>query len=646
MTRCLAVVVVLLGLSASGCGTNSANCGGSCAADQVCDARKNTCVPRSSTDDMPASSGADLSGSARRDLSQPDMTVPSDVDMTADVDLAMDVDLAIEPDMTELPDLTPGLAAFCMMAPMLTFVNNQVMASGDTAKTVNHTTSAGCGGITGPDQVYVITLAQTQELSGTVTTTDAAFDPVLSVRTVCDSEMPADELGCSEVGPGMAAAVDLVLPPGTYYVWVDGYAGSSGKYTLDLKISPPPSPPANDTCMAPIPLVFNMNVAAATGDLRAAKDDALGSCGGMGGADAVYTFTTKDAQSLTAVVTPDLATRNYQPAVYVRKACASALLPDELACDAPGGGAATGKVSYLPPGTYFIWVDGGATPGKFTLDVKLGPPPPANDTCAMPTTLPFVNGAASVSVDTTFATDDAASNGCGGSGPDVVYTFTLAAPQLVVATVTPDAQSAAWDPVVYFRKVCGDGLPANELGCKEVGPAMATAARAILPAGTYFLWVDGFGGSFGSGSLSVAVSTPPPVPANDTCAAAAPITLGQTLMGDTTSAADDLGAAISVVCDVDGLGSFPGEDVVYSFRALANGTATITLKSDGTWDPVLWISPGMCTADGSTCMDASDNPGVMATETIPLATTAGTTYYLVVDSTRIGNSGPFTISVQ
>ena len=45
---------------------------------------------------------------------------------------------------------------------------------------------------------------------------------------MCDSEIPADELGCHEVRPGMTVAVELVLPPGIDSTRI----GNSGPFTL------------------------------------------------------------------------------------------------------------------------------------------------------------------------------------------------------------------------------------------------------------------------------------------------------------------------------------------------------------------------------------------------------------------------------
>jgi hypothetical protein len=250
-------------------------------------------------------------------------------------------------------------------------------------------------------------------------------------------------------------------------------------------------------------------------------------------------------------------------------------------------------------------------------------------------------------IDTTAAVNDVTSPGCGGSGPDEVFTFTTNMAQQVTAQIQPDNMSASWDPVVSIRKLCADNTQGNEVVCKEVGGGQLTTATVKnLAAGTYFLWVDGYGGTKGSGTLTVTLAPPVLPPANDNCGAPKMVALGSNTMGDTTDATADMGAMISLVCDKNNSGDFPGPDLVYSYTALANGMVTVTLTSNGSWDPALWIAPTMCTANGSNCTQASDAIGNMAPEKLTINAVMGTTYYIVVDSYSALEGGPFTLAVQ
>ena len=126
-------------------------------------------------------------------------------------------------------------------------------------------------------------------------------------------------------------------------------------------------------------------------------------------------------------------------------------------------------VRRLPIGTYWIWVDAQGAGGLFDLDVTLGPPGPPNDDCGGVQALSVINNVASVSVDTNAAAADTVSSGCGGSGPDVVYSLTTNAAHAISAVVTPDGASPGWQPVVYLRSVCNDDTAAAELGCGLAG---------------------------------------------------------------------------------------------------------------------------------------------------------------------------------
>jgi hypothetical protein len=561
-------------------------------------------------------------------------------------DLAMGGgDMSGGADMTVPPDLNGA----CMKASVLTFNNNVATATGDTTPLANNTSSSNCGGGLGPDTVFSFTLAQAQTVDA-VLTPDANspnYDPVLSIRAVCTSEDPADEVTCNELGPAMTIPVEAILQPGTYFLWVDGFNGTFGAFSLQVTLSPPPVPPANESCAATQPLpAFVNNTTNATGDLRAAVDDAAGSCGGMGGGDAVYSFTTTAPQSVTAVLNADMSSPSYTPVVYLRTTCASAAPADEVSCTLGNIGAdATAQVGYLPAGTYYVWVDGDgfATSGKFSLDVTLGAPGAMNDSCfGGAQALVFQNGTSTVAVDTTAAFNDTTSPNCGGiTGGDLVYSVTLAQPQRVTATITPDMASPTFDPVISIRTACGD--QASEVTCNELGAGMAASTNQILQPGTYYLWVDGFSGSSGKGSLVVTLAPPP---ANESCAMPTPVALGANVMDTTSGDADDIGAAISMACDPFMQGNYPGNDLVYSYTAAANGMVNVTLTPDMNWDPALYVLPGMCTADGSTCTQISDNNGAGTPEMLTINAVAGTTYYIVVDSYAFGEAGPFALTLQ
>ena len=201
------------------------------------------------------------------------------------------------PDLNVPPDLAVLPGNDCLSATPLSFAGGRATVQGDTTASTDSTASAGCGGI-GPDLLYAVTLNQRQRLMAILTPGDLNLDPVVYLRTDCADDTSAAEVGCDQQSAGTAAQIDVVLGPGTYFLRVDGYGGTSGPFTLDVVLQPPPPPPVNERCAGALPLLFTNGQAAATGDLRSATDDAAGTCGGAGGVDAVYSFTTAAEHSL------------------------------------------------------------------------------------------------------------------------------------------------------------------------------------------------------------------------------------------------------------------------------------------------------------------------------------------------------------
>lgn len=104
-------------------------------------------------------------------------------------------------------------------------------ASGSTSSVLNQY-SSGCGG-SGKDYVYVITPDVTGLLTATLT---GDFDGVLHARSTCDTG--TTELDCADdAAIGGTEAISFGVAANTsYYVFVDGYAGSGGAFTLDIQV--------------------------------------------------------------------------------------------------------------------------------------------------------------------------------------------------------------------------------------------------------------------------------------------------------------------------------------------------------------------------------------------------------------------------
>jgi hypothetical protein len=248
----------------------------------------------------------------------------------------------------------PAPGDTCLSPEPLVFSNGSL--GGDAEAHGNLDTSfndsaGSCAGSSGVDRVFSFTTSR--KLNFRASSTGGLY-----LRSAdCQS---GPELAC-----GNWSSIDAVgLDPGTYYLWVDQ---SGGAYTVRSSLTRP-------VCEEPIPLVFSRDgsagpaQASVEGDTSSAFSSTQGTCGGTGGRDVVHAFTTTEPLSLSATVTPKTA--GFQPMLYLRASCGG----DEQACSvAPTVGAgATLSTGSLPPGTYYLWVDGfSGSAGAYSLNATL-----------------------------------------------------------------------------------------------------------------------------------------------------------------------------------------------------------------------------------------------------------------------------------
>lgn len=563
----------------------------------------------------------------------------------------------------------------CVAPQALVFSGQTAVAVGNTALAANDSTTAAndpsCSATaraSGKDLLYSYTLAARSNVTVVARPMPgSALHPVVSVRSACAT--PSSEVGCQAQAVAAAAQVTINGQlPGTYFVWVDAADGTDGAFQVEVTAVPAVD---NDVCSGLQPLTFSGTTATATGDTSFATNgnvlgDQTPSCSDSArgtGRDVVYSFTLTQPQDVTVAVTPTGASPTFQPVVSVRTTCTDATRPAEKGCVSPLSPApATLALVNQPAGTYVVWVDGSVdTSGPFQLEVTTAPPtpPPANDSCAAPEALTFVSGTATVSSSTLQAANDnnafdvspTCSTTARQTGRDVVYAMTLAAPQDVTLTVTPGSGSTL-NPTLYVRKaLCTSQLLGDELVClQRVGPV--TTTLTALAAGTYWIWVDGAGGTSGTFTLTATLAPPTPPPANDGCGGAQPLTFtGDTAtVTGTTFGATNLNSPSdnAPACGTNFLPRRYGRDLVYTYTLTGAQDVDIrvTPTAGSPYVPAVYVRlPGQCASFG-----AGSEVACMA-HTQPLETRlylpnqAAGTYPLFVDSNGY-ETGGFTLTVR
>ncbi|HEY3446794.1 MAG TPA: hypothetical protein VGK67_10545 [Myxococcales bacterium] len=388
--------------------------------------------------------------------------------------------------------------------------------SGELADAASDATpSCGAQGI--PDVAFALRVPVAGPYTIVVTPLDPELAPTVSVRTRC--ELPETEVGCAATAPGQPVRLQARLPVGEVVLWVGGVAGAGrGAFTLEVLEGPTAAAPGNDTCAGAEPLALvqvegSHWQATAKGSTVLAGDGYAGSCAYSDGPDVVYALHLDADAKVTATVTSDRSVLAYQPTAYLRGPGTPAACADysaEKACSfEAGGGSATAVAGALAGNAdYYLVVDGAyGSAGGFDLVVDVDTPLPMADGCDGYSFAPPDPGQTrSFDADTSAATNQA-EGACGGSGPDALYTFTLGAPTAVTIRLTATGADAPLRPLFYLRRgACGSVLPSDEYACAVPGPEdehVATRSFPSLPAGTWWLWVDGFAGSRGPYTLAV-----------------------------------------------------------------------------------------------------------------------------------------------
>lgn len=350
--------------------------------------------------------------------------------------------------------------------------------------------------------------------------------------------------------------------------------------------------PDHDVCEDPLDVsaggFFELNSTGASPDYEL-------DCAPPGRRDMVLTFTLTESQDVA--IRAEGRSTTY---VGLRTTCDDSDTELECAGGFPGQVAARA----LEPGTYFVIVaDIGGDLGVEVVFSEPTPPPP-NETCASPTDVSEGGTFEATFIDV----DDDVRTSCGSSrAPDLVYSFTTTETQDVrLALVGAGPDSLA----IGVSSTCG----MDDLRCARGAPAGTRLYS--LPAGTYFITVEGSASREADFSLTVEFLDPTDAPAGDTCEGAEPLVPGVEAMGTLADKQDD----IETSC------GFFFRDAVHSFTLTEPADVTLTADTGSFTYMSLRTT---CDDEASEIRCTSGNPSRTRVRNL-----AAGTYFVVVESSR------------
>jgi hypothetical protein len=338
---------------------------------------------------------------------------------------------------------------------------------------------------------YAFTLTEPHDVRVFASTLLGSGDPVVSLRDAAC----ADELRC-RVGstPPLFARS---LAAGTHVLSVGGTSQLDA--SVLIKTYPPTAAPANQSCATAPPIATNTTVLV---DLSSQEDAIKNGCL-PGGLAAAYDLTLTEPSDVLVI-------GRFPPNEQGAVSLSGAACTSSLACAA---GQTPERVSKrnLPAGTYRVVVadELGLTAQLSVLVRPAVAPTVVNgaDSCVAPLAVPAAGGF--FTGDTTSATADFDA-GCDAPGQplggarDQLLRLDLAQPRRVVL----DMSGSFYTTVLDVRQ--GPACPGTEVlsACYAGLGASRSFLDLSLPAGTYWLQVDGYNGDAGPWNLDLRVLPP------------------------------------------------------------------------------------------------------------------------------------------
>ena len=345
------------------------------------------------------------------------------------------------------------------------------------------------------DLFYEFALTETADVLGFAQSVDGLSQPRLSLRT--SACLPLDsELACSQAE--FARFHARALPAGTYVLALSASGPTNAQLTLELR--PPSSPPPTDQCAsAPILPPNRTEATTFVGHI----DDIAAGCipGRVDAARALQLDSASDVLVVGRFAGADEGA--------VALAGAECRAQDTLACAQAISSLARVSRRGLSAGRYNVVVESAiGLPGTLTVAVRPARPPtlvPGADGCLNPLSIGdtggffqgnTVNAAHDYSASCDFATPVGA--------PDQLLRLVLDTERRVIF----DMRGSNFDTLLNVRQ--GPACPGEEVegGCSVMGEGDRSYLDRNLPAGEYFVQIDGYAGASGTWFLDVFVMDP------------------------------------------------------------------------------------------------------------------------------------------
>ena len=546
----------------------------------------------------------------------------------------------------------------CATATALT-VNADYNCGTTTAGTVACASGSadanGCFGTSNDDVWYSFVATQTQHRISLLNIAGSETDMYHGIYTGACGALT--ELNCNDGNTTNMTGLTIGV---TYYVRVYNYYSGAENTTFDICIGGPPPPPTNDEPCSATAATVNADLlcgSVTAGSTYSATDSGIGECVGSGSDDDVWfsfvatsTVHNFDLLNITGTST-DMVMEVFSGA------CGSL---SSIACSDPQSAQFSG---FTIGATYFMRVHTYYTGDEASFNLCIGtpPPPPTNDEPCGAIDLNVNNGSCSfqsavLGTSSTVSTGMSAP-GCGSLNEDIWYKFTVPASGRVIIDMADNGGPNDMDMAWYTSSTndcnnldnlieCDDADSQNgamamicHAGASCVVPGDCQQNGVLTPGTVVYVRLWDYDGTFGG--FDICAYDPGAPGAPSTCATATSIAgLPYSNSGQTTC------CKINTYTSADGCGSAyqAGEDFMYEYTPSSNESVDVTLTGTLSYTGI-FITDDCPDAGGVNCVASSTsfsgNPTLCGVNL-----TAGTTYYIMIDTDPSPTCTPFNLNVS